>query len=65
MGALDFVFGILVLILIFFIGIGTIGTIMNKYDYDKLEKENYKLRAELELAKKSKTRRTNKKKEEK
>lgn len=44
MGILDFIFGVLVLIVIAFIGIGAIGM---KYDSRNLKKENEELKEKL------------------
>ena len=47
MGVLDFIYGILVLAVIFFIGVGAI---CMKWDTRKLEEENEKLRESLKKA---------------
>lgn len=44
MGVLDFIFGVLVLIVLFFIGVGAV---CMKWDTRKLEEENAKLKEDL------------------
>lgn len=60
MGVLDFIFGVLVLAVIFITIIGGLGM---KYDSTRLKEENEKLKEELEKAKVRKIKR--KQKEEK
>ena len=60
MGILDFIFGVLVLTVIFITIIGALGM---KYDTTRLKEENDKLKEELEKAKVRKIKR--KQKEEK
>lgn len=51
MGALDFIFGILVLVVILFIGIGAV---CMKYDTEELKNENQKLKEELQKTREKK-----------
>lgn len=58
MGVLDFIFGILVLAVVFFIGVGAV---CMHYDTKKLEEENKKLREDLKKARERKAKREYKK----
>lgn len=51
MGVLDFIFGVLVLAVVFIIGIGAVGM---KWDTRKLEEENAKLKEDLKKAREKK-----------
>lgn len=52
MGVLDFIFGILVLAVIFIIGVGAV---CMKWDTKKLEEENIKLKEELKKSREKKS----------
>lgn len=51
MGVLDFIFGVLVLAVVFFVGVGAV---CMHYDTRKLEAENEKLKEDLHKARKRK-----------
>ena len=58
MGVLDFIFGVLVLIVLFFIGVGAV---CMKWDTRKLEEENTKLKEDLRKARERRVKREYKK----
>jgi len=58
MNILEFIFGILILFVVFVIGVGAIAF---KYDTRKLEKENEELKADLQKARERKAKREYKK----